>query len=36
MDVGNCGKWFNTKNEAIAYYEEKNKILGKFMGNLSN
>lgn len=23
MDVGNCGKWFNTKNEAIAYYEEK-------------
>lgn len=23
MDVGNCGKWFNSKSEAIAYYEEK-------------
>ena len=28
MDVGNCGKWFNTKNEAIAYYEEKIKYWG--------
>lgn len=25
MDVGNCGKWFNSKNEAISYYEEKIK-----------
>lgn len=23
MDVGNCGEWFNTKSEAIAYYNEK-------------
>lgn len=23
MDVGNCGKWFNSKSEAIAFYEEK-------------
>lgn len=23
IDVGNCGKWFNSKSEAIAYYEEK-------------
>lgn len=28
MDAGNCGKWFNTKNEAIAYYEEKIKYWG--------
>lgn len=25
MDVGNCGKWFNSKNEAISFYEEKIK-----------
>lgn len=30
MDVGNSGQWFSTKNEAIAYYE--NKI--KYWGNL--
>lgn len=29
MDVGNCGKWFNSKNEAIAYYEEKINYWGK-------
>lgn len=29
MNVGNCGKWFNTKSEAIAYYEEKIKYWGK-------
>lgn len=23
MNVGNCGKWFSTKSEAIAYYNEK-------------
>lgn len=30
MDVGNSGQWFSTKNEAIAYYE--NKI--NYWGNL--
>jgi len=25
MDVGNCEKWFNSKNGAISYYEEKIK-----------
>ena len=30
MDVGNSGQWFTTKNEAIAYYE--NKI--NYWGNL--
>lgn len=29
MNVGNCGKWFNTKSEAIVYYEEKIKYWGK-------
>lgn len=23
VNVGNCGKWFNSKNEAISYYQEK-------------
>lgn len=29
MDVGNCGRWFNSKSEAIAYYEEKINYWGK-------
>lgn len=29
MDVGNCGKWFNSKSDAIAYYEEKINYCGK-------
>lgn len=29
MDVGNCGKWFNSKSDAIAYYEEKINYWGK-------
>lgn len=33
MDVGNCGRWFNTKSEAIAYYEEKIKYWGDWWEN---
>lgn len=33
MDVGNSGKWFNTKDEAIAYYEEKINYWGKLWEN---
>ena len=33
MDTGNCGRWFNTKNEAIEYYEEKINYWGKLWEN---
>lgn len=29
MDVGNCGKWFSSKSDAISYYEEKINYWGK-------
>lgn len=28
MGVGNSGKWFNSKNEAIAYYDSQTKLWG--------
>lgn len=33
MDVGNSGKWFNTKAEAIAYYDEKTNYWGRLWEN---
>ena len=33
MDVGNSGMWFNTKEEAIAYYDEKIAYWGKLWEN---
>lgn len=33
MGVGNCGRWFNTKSEAIEYYEEKIKYWGDWWEN---
>lgn len=33
MDVGNSGRWFNTKAEAIAYYDEKASYWGRLWEN---
>ena len=33
MDVGNCEKWFNSKNGAISYYEEKIKYWNEWWKN---
>lgn len=32
-NVGNCGKWFNSKNEAISYYQEKVKYWSDWWKN---
>ena len=33
LDVGNSGKWFNSKNDAIAYYNQQTKYWSDYLDN---